>query len=157
MARKMLILGAAVLSFFGLLHFHDTFYSTDLHPADSTLIANMQVSHIRMGAEGNVWKLWLGFNAMFGAGLAFIGLANLYLFIRYTGYNGYARFLLLLTLFTNAVFLWIGLRLMVAAFAICMGATLLLFATGFTILELSRYRQQDQGSGPLAVRKLPNV
>src|SRR5688572_6405670 len=120
MARISIILVSAILLFFGLLHLHDTFYSTDLHPKDSDLVLRMQSSHIQMSESGNLWKLWLGFNAMFSAGLIFIGFTNLCLFVKKTQISTRVHVILLFTIITNAFLVWVGLRYMIIEFAISM-------------------------------------
>jgi hypothetical protein len=135
MARISIILGSAILLFFGLLHLHGTFFSTDLHPADLDLIVKLKSSSIQMDESGNLWKLWIGFNAMFSVGLIFIGSINLFLsakkFQILTGLHS----ILLLTIFANAFFVWVGYQYMIADFAISMAIPLLLFVTGFAIIQ----------------------
>lgn len=139
MARISIITASAILLFFGLLHLHDTFYSADLHPDDPNLVIRMQLSHIRMSESGNLWKLWLGFNAMFSAGLIFIAFTNLYLFAAKFQTAMRMPFILLFTILTNAFLVWIGLLYMITEFAISMSIPLVLFVTGFTIMQFKSY------------------
>jgi hypothetical protein len=60
MAHISVLLASAILLFFGLLHLHGTFFSTDLHPKDLDLISKLKSSHIQMDESGNLWKLWIG-------------------------------------------------------------------------------------------------
>src|SRR3990170_6633779 len=134
MARISIILGSAILLFFGLLHLHSTFFSTDLHPADPDLIMKLKSSSIEMDVSGNLWKLWIGFNAMFSVGLIFIGCINLYLSVRKFQLLPGLYFILLLTIVSNAFFVWVGDQYMIKDFTISMAIPLLLFITGFTLL-----------------------
>lgn len=139
MARISILTGSAILLFFGLLHLHDTFYSTDLHPKDLDLVLRMQSSRIQMSESGNLWKLWLGFNAMFSAGLIFIGFTNLYLSAKKVQIATRVNFILLLTIITNAFLVWIGLQYMIIEFAIGMSIPLVFFVAGFTIMQFRSY------------------
>ena len=60
MAHISVLLASAILLFFGLLHLHGTFFSTDLHPQGLDLISKLKSSHIQMDEPGNLWKLWIG-------------------------------------------------------------------------------------------------
>jgi hypothetical protein len=133
MARISIILGSAILLFFGLLHLHGTFFSTDLHPADPDLTMKLKSSSIEMDVSGNLWKLWIGFNAMFSVGLIFIGCINLYLSVKKFQLLTDLHFILLLTIISNTFFVWVGYKYMITGFTISMAIPLLLFITGVTL------------------------
>src|SRR5687767_1417673 len=106
MAKTSLIIASSILLFFGVLHLFGTFWSADLHPSDTALITKMKSSHIQMDESGNLWKLWIGFNAMFSVGLIFLGAINLYLSIKHFRFLILNRFFLLLTIASNGFFVW---------------------------------------------------
>lgn len=143
LARIILITASAVLLFFGLLHLHGTFYSTDLHPEDASLLDALQSTQIKMDKTGNFWNLWIGFNAMFSLGLIFIGAINLYFSVKQFKTLVSNRFILLLTIFSNGYLIWIGNRYMIAAFTISMAIPFLLYATGFLLIRF-KYFNNDQ-------------
>lgn len=87
-----------------------------------------------MDASGNLWKLWIGFNAMFSAGLIFIGSINLYLSAKHFQILSDRPFIGLLTIATNAFFVWIGYQYMINAFVLSMSVSLLLFVIGFVLI-----------------------
>jgi hypothetical protein len=97
-----------------------------------------------MSESGNLWKLWLGFNAMFSSGLIFIGFTNLILFGKKVNIATHGRFILLLTIITNAFLVWIGLQYMIAEFAIAMCIPLVLFIAGFTKMHFARPTQYER-------------
>ena len=136
MARVSIIVGSAILLFFGLLHLHGTFFSTDLHPADIDLTLKLKSSHIQMHESGNLWKLWLGFNAMFSVGLIFIGAMNLYLAVKHFEFLTARRFVFALTIASNAFFVWVGYEYMIPPFVISMVIPLLLLTLGFIKIQL---------------------
>lgn len=140
MARVSIILASATLLFFGLLHLHGTFFSTDLHPEDIDLIIKLKSSHIQMDESGNLWKLWIGFNAMFSVGLIFIGSINLYLSAKKFQFLTGLHFILLLTIVSNAFFVWVGYQYMITDFVISMSIPLLLFVTGFTLIQFKLFK-----------------
>jgi hypothetical protein len=140
MARISIILGSATLLFFGLLHLHGTFFTTDLHPADLDLIVKLKSSSIQMDESGKLWKLWIGFNAMFSVGLIFIGSINLYLSAKKFQFLTGLHFILLLTIIANAFFVWVGYQYMIADFAISMVIPLCLFVTGFALIQFKLFR-----------------
>jgi hypothetical protein len=151
MARISIILGSAILLFFGILHLHGTFFSTDLHPEDLDLIKKLKSSSIEMDESGNLWKLWIGFNAMFSVGLIFIGCINLYLAAKKIQILAGQHFILLLTIVCNAFFLWIGYQYMINDFAISMAIPLLLFVTGFILIQFKSHNvsHENEVSPPL--------
>lgn len=143
MARISIILASAMLLFFGLLHLYGTFFSTDLHPKDLDLIIKLKTSHIQMDESGNLWKLWIGFNAMFSVGLIFIGSINLYLSIKNLQILTQVHFILLLTIVSNAFFVWVGHQFMITDFAISMAIPLLLFITGFILIQFKSFNRLE--------------
>ncbi|WP_257667662.1 LIC_13387 family protein [Parapedobacter tibetensis] len=140
-ARISIMLGSATLLFFGLLHLHGTFFSTDLAPADQELLVRLKSSHIQMDKTGNLWKLWIGFNAMFSVGLIFIGAINLYLAARKNQLFPSLQFISLLTVVSNAFFVWVGYQYMIADFAISMVIPLSLFVIGFAFNQYQHMKQ----------------
>ena len=132
-ARISIMLGSVTLFVFGVAHLHGTFFSTDLYPADPDLIMKLKSSSIEMDVSGNLWKLWIGFNAMFSVGLIFIGCINLYLFARKFQLLTGLHFILLLTIISNVFFVWVGYQYMITRFTISMAIPLLLFITGVTL------------------------
>ncbi|MGN7785810.1 LIC_13387 family protein [Niabella sp. 22666] len=139
LARTVIIVASAVLLFFGLLHLHGTFYSTDLHPEDVNVLYALQSTHIKMDETGNFWNLWLGFNAMFSMGLIFIGAINLYFSARQFKTLLSNQFVLLLTIISNSFLVWIGNQYMIAAFTLGMIIPLLLYLTGFLLIRFKYY------------------
>lgn len=140
MARISIILASAILLFFGLLHLYGTFFSTDLHPEDIDLITKLKSSNIQMDESGNLWKLWIGFNAMFSVGLIFMGSINLYLSAKNFQLLTGLHFILLLTIVSNAFFVWVGYQYMITDFVISMSIPLLLFVTGFTLIQFKVFK-----------------
>lgn len=90
-----------------------------------------------MDESGNLWKLWIGFNAMFSAGLIFIGSINLYLSARHFQFFSGRPFIGLLSIATNAFFVWVGYQYMISAFVLSMSIPLLLFVTGFILILIA--------------------
>ena len=144
MARICIILASATLLFFGLLHLYGTFFSTDLHPADVDLIIKLKSSHIQMDETGNLWKLWIGFNAMFSAGLIFIGSVNLYLSAKHFHFLTDQRFILLLTIASNAFLVWVGHRFIITDFVLSMVIPLLLFVIAFTLIQFKLFNHPNK-------------
>lgn len=140
MAKISIILASAIFLFFGLLHLHGTFFTTDLHPEDLSLITKLKSSNIQMDKSGNLWKLWIGFNAMFSVGLIFIGAVNLYLSVKRFQLLTDLHFILLLTIVSNAFLVWVGYQYIITDFVISMSIPLLLFVTGFTLIQLKLFK-----------------
>lgn len=136
MAKISIIFASAILIFFGVLHLHGTFFSTDLHPADLDVTLKLKSSHIQMDETGNLWRLWLGFNAMFSVGLIFIGGMNLYLSAKHFEFLTSHYFLLLLTIASNSFFVWVGYEYMISDFVISMAIPLLIFSMAFVLIHL---------------------
>jgi hypothetical protein len=134
MARVSIVLASAILLFFGLLHLYGTFFSTDLHPKDLDLIVKLKSSHIQMDESGNLWKLWIGFNAMFSVGLIFIASVNLYLSVKHFKFLTSAHFVLLLTIASMSFVVWIGHQFIIVDFVISMSIPLLFYSIGFTLI-----------------------
>ena len=141
MAKISILVASATLLFFGLLHLHGTFFSTDLHPEDIDLVIKLKSSNIQMDASGNLWKLWIGFNAMFSAGLIFMGSINLYLSAKKFQHLTDLPFILLLTIASNAFFVWVGYQYIITDFVISMTVPLVLFVTGFTLIQVKLYKR----------------
>ncbi|MCF0049095.1 hypothetical protein LXM25_03430 [Dyadobacter sp. LJ53] len=138
LARICLILASAILLFFGILHLHGTFFSTDLYPSDLGLIEKLKTATIQMDESGIIWKLWIGFNAMFSVGLVFIGSVNLYLSTKHFEFIRGKNPILTLTICSNIFFVWIGNRYMISDFAISMAIPLIFFTIGYVIIQLKR-------------------
>lgn len=142
MARISIILASVTLLFFGLLHLYGTFFSTDLHPEDIELITKLRSSHIQMDESGIMWKLWIGFNAMFSVGLIFIG--SLMLFLSAIKYQLLVNlhFIWLLTIAANAFFVWVGYEYIIIDFTLSMVIPLLLFITGFALIQFRFFKNK---------------
>lgn len=118
----------------GILHLHGTFYSDDLHPANMDLLNSLQTSSIKMDKTGNLWQLWIGFNAMFSVGLLFIGAINLFLTIKYFAFQKHQHFISLLTLLSTGYFAWIGFNYIIQAFFYHMLVCFCLYMIGYLLL-----------------------
>jgi len=143
MARVCIMLASAILLFFGLLHLHGTFFTTDLHPADLELITKLKSSHIQMDKSGNLWRLWLGFNAMFSVGLSFIGMINLYLSAKHFQFWASNAFIFLLAIGSTAILVWIGYAYIIIDFVISMAVPLVLFVTGLFLFHFKNRNQHE--------------
>ena len=134
MAKISLIVASLIFLICGAMHMHGTFFSTDLHPSNPHLIEALKVSAIKMAESGLMWNLWIGFNAMFSAGLLFIGLTMLYLCVKQFHFLHGNHFFVILTIIANAFFIWIGTAYMIRPFLISMVIPFLLFVTGYVLL-----------------------
>ncbi|MEJ7646136.1 MAG: hypothetical protein WKF87_16190 [Chryseolinea sp.] len=143
MARICIMVASAIVLFFGLLHLYGTFFTTDLYPNDSDLILKLKSSHIQMDESGNLWKLWIGFNAMFSVGLAFIGAINLYLAARHFSFWSEQPFIFFLTIASNAFLVWIGYEYIIMDFVISMAIPLCLFVVGFTLHHSAKAKENE--------------
>jgi hypothetical protein len=143
MARIIIILASITLLFFGLLHLHGTFFSSDLHPEDLALIAKLKSSNIQMDESGNMWKLWIGFNALFSIGLAFIGSINLYLSSKHFPLLIDCPFILRLTIISNAFFVWVGYKYIIPDFVLSMMVPLVFFITGFILIQIKLFKRRN--------------
>lgn len=112
----------------GIMHVQGTFYSDDLHPQNPKLIALMKDTSVKMDATGIVWDLWIGFHAMYGMCLVFMGSVLVFLSISNFALLSAQHFIPLLSLATVVFFLWIGATFLINPFVISMAiiATLLL-------------------------------
>ena len=81
MARYLYILGSIPFLLLGGLHFvyslMDTVTPRKIVPRDRALIPQMEASALRITAETNVWRAWLGFNLSHGLGVFFFGFVYL--------------------------------------------------------------------------------
>jgi hypothetical protein len=134
-ARISIIAASVILMFFGLLHLHGTFFSSDLYPADSEITKKLQTSAIQMDESGIIWWLWIGFNAMFSVGLIFIASVNLYLATRHFELIKIIRTILLFTIASNTFFVWTGYNYMISDFGISMAIPLLFFTSGYILIQ----------------------
>jgi hypothetical protein len=134
MARINWIVGSAILFICGVLHVQGIFYTEDLHPEDPALIGQLKASAIQMDKDGIIWELWIGFHALFGASLIFIGAIILFLSIRHFSFLFRQYFILTLTIVTTSFFVWIGYKYLITAFVISMSVPLILFITGYILM-----------------------
>lgn len=91
-----------------------------------------------MDESGVIWKLWIGFNAMFSVGLMFIGSVTLYLATKHFEFIRVNSAILALTICSNIFFVWIGNRYMISDFSLSMAIPLVFFAIGYSIILLKR-------------------
>jgi hypothetical protein len=131
------IVASAILSISGVMHVQGIFFTNDLDPDNAALIELMKSSSIQMDKTGMMWNLWIGFHAMFGVGLIFIGTVVLYLSAKHFSILCKQHFLLLLTIFTVGFFVWVGYVYLITAFVISMAVPLLLYSIGYALV-LSR-------------------
>jgi|JI10StandDraft_1071094.scaffolds.fasta_scaffold305943_2 hypothetical protein len=136
------IAASVILIICGLMHLQGIFFTEDLNPNSAEALALLKSTSITMDNASNMWDLWIGFNAMFSIGLLFIGATILYLAIKH--FDGLARlhFLLVLTILSNAFFVWIGYRYMITAFTVSMLVPLILFCVGYLPVLLSKNRSK---------------
>lgn len=99
-----------------------------------------------MDESGNLWKLWIGFNAMFSVGLIFIGAINSFLSVKDFQFLTRHYFILLLTIASNTFFVWIGYAYMIKDFAISMFIPLLFYSIAFTLILFKAYKPNTIGS-----------
>jgi hypothetical protein len=145
MAKISCIAASIILLICGVMHLQGTFFSTDLYPEDMDLIARLKSSHIQMAKSGILWKLWIGFNAMFSAGLIFIGSIMLYFALKHFDlFLRRQRFIFLLTIACNAFFVWVGWKYMIRPFLISMSVPLVLFVTGYILILIKRPNSQNE-------------
>ncbi len=126
-------IGAALLLISGVLHFYSIFNNQDLYPNDDSLLEVMKTTSIQMDESGTMWNLWIGFHAMFGLCLIFIGLSLMYLSIKHYDFFSKQRFLLVLTILMIASFVIIGHLYLIQDFVIGTVIPLLLFTVGFVL------------------------
>ncbi|HTF82609.1 MAG TPA: hypothetical protein VL947_12820, partial [Cytophagales bacterium] len=72
----------------------------------------------------------------FSIGLIFIGSTNLYFSVMRFQILGGLNFILILTIISIALFVWVGYRYMITDFVISMAIPLLLLVTGFILIQL---------------------
>lgn len=130
------IIASAILIISGVMHVHGIFLSNDLDPDDALLLELMKSSSILMDKTGTMWNLWIGFHAMFGVCLIFIGSMVLYLSTKYFLTLCKQHFILLLTIFTVGFFVWVGYKYLITAFVVSMGVPLLLYIIGYVMVLL---------------------
>ena len=138
MAKISLIISALIILINGVLHLHGIFFSQDLYPADSTLITLLKSSNIQMDKSGNLWKLWIGFNAMFSVGLVFMGSIMLSLSTKHFEFLSRRHFILLLNILSIGFFVWVGFMYMIRDFVIAMLVPLALGILGYASILLKR-------------------
>jgi hypothetical protein len=133
MAKISLIISSVIILINGLLHLYGIFFSQDLYPEDNSLITILKSSNIRMDKSGNLWKLWIGFNAMFSVGLIFIGSIILSLAIKHFTFLSQRHFILLLNILSIGFFVWVG-----HVYVIAMLIPLILCIGGYASILLKR-------------------
>lgn len=138
MAKVSWIIASAIILVSGVMHLYGIFFSEDLFPENKELITLMMSSNIQMDKTGNLWKLWIGFNAMFSAGLIFIGAVFLALSIKHFAFLRERHFLVLLNIVTLGFFVWIGHTYVINDFVIAMVVPLVLFIGGYVAIVLIR-------------------
>ena len=134
MTRINWTVGSAILFICGILHVQGIFYTEDLYPEDTALIGQLKASAIQMDKAGIIWELWIGFHALYGASLIFMGAIILFLSISRFSFLCRQHFILMLTIVTIGFFVWIGYKYLIAAFVISMSVPLILFTTGYILL-----------------------
>ena len=144
--RIFWVIGASILLISGVLHFYSIFYNEDLYPNSTSLVEVMQGISIQMDESGTMWNLWIGFHAMFGLCLIFIGLTIMYLATKYHEIFSRQRFLLFLTILMIASFVVIGHFYLIQDFVIGMTIPLLLFTAGFLLTSKNRITTNSMSS-----------
>ena len=136
MAKISWIIASIIVLMNGVLHLYGIFFSKDLYPEDIKLIMLLKSSNIQMDKSGNLWKLWIGFNAMFSVGLIFMGSIILNLSIKHFPFLCKRHFMLLLNILSLGFFVWVGQTYMIKDFVIAMLVPLVLFIVGYTSILL---------------------
>ncbi len=127
------IAAAILLLICGIMHVQGIFYGEDLQPQHPDLTALMKSTSVKMDPTGMVWDLWVGFHAMYGICLVFMGAVLLILSIRHHSLLRTQHFMPLLFLSTVGFFLWIGTRYLITPFVISMAVILALLLAGYLI------------------------
>ncbi len=138
MAKISWVIASLIILINGVLHLYGIFFSQDLYPEDSSLITFLKSSNIQMDKSGNLWKLWIGFNAMFSVGLIFMGSIILSLSIKHFAFLCKRHFILLLNILSIGFFVWVGQTYMIKDFMIAMLVPLVLLIVGYTSIVLKR-------------------
>lgn len=136
MTRVSWIIASAILLICGIAHVQGIFFTNDLNPEDATLTELMKTTSIQMDKTGTIWNLWIGFHAMFGVCLVFIGAIILYLSAKHFTFLCKQHFILLLTILSVGFFVWIGYQYLIMAFVISMAVPLLLYIIGYALVLL---------------------
>lgn len=132
--KTCLIIASGILLISGVMHVYGIFFSNDLDPDNTALMELMKSSSILMDETGTMWNLWIGFHAMFGVCLIFMGSSILFLCIRHFSFLCKQHFIMLLIIFTNGFFVWIGYAYLIMAFVVSMAVPLLLYSIGYTLI-----------------------
>lgn len=128
----------------GIMHVQGIFYGEDLDPQNPNLIALMKATSIKMDPEGIVWDLWIGFHAMYGACLVFMGLVLAFLSIRNFTLHSTPHFIPLVFLGTVGFFLWIGIKFLITPFVLSMAIIMILLLIGYLTALLQRHFDQSR-------------
>lgn len=94
----------------GLLHLRGTLYSDKMGPRSEQVREGMKNDTLRLTNKLNMWKSWIGFNATHSVGAAFIGIMNFYLALRHFEFLRSSQFMLLFTLLTIGLYVWVAWR-----------------------------------------------
>ena len=80
-AQILITASAGLMILIGILHLQGSFFlfDRDLEPNDAALKEQMQKGALKISPKTNVWRAWMGFNAMFALGLLLFGLSFGYL------------------------------------------------------------------------------
>jgi hypothetical protein len=132
------IVASAILFISGVMHVQGIFFTNDLDPDNAALIELMKSTSIQMDKTGTMWNLWIGFHAMFGVCLIFIGSTVAYLSAKHFSTLCKQHFLLLLTIFTVGFFVWVGYAYLIMAFVVSMAVPLVLYIIGYALTLLRR-------------------
>lgn len=106
--RILVMLGAALLLWLGVIHLRLTFVGNKLTPADSTLRDAMQRVSPVITTETTMWKAWLGFNASHSLGAVLFGLLYGYLALVQPALLFQSWFLLSVGAAMLSAYLWLG-------------------------------------------------
>ncbi|GGG79362.1 hypothetical protein GCM10007415_09450 [Parapedobacter pyrenivorans] len=136
-------LSSGILISSGILHIHGIFFSSDLHPAPERIAEQLKTTSIQMDQTGNFWNLWIGFNAMFGAGLVFMGSLLLYLTRFHFNFLSKKHYISILYVCTLSFFVWIGQKYMIDDFTLVMIALLALYAIGFVLPVVTKIKPDE--------------
>lgn len=129
---KICFITASVLILIsGVMHVLGIFFSDDLTPVNNDIKLLMENNPIKMHPDGMLWDLWVGFHAMFGMCLIFIGIIVIILSTQ--GYYLLEKhsFISILIIIVIGFFVWIGrvyiIQPFVTAFAIPLGLLIIGF------------------------------
>lgn len=73
MAQVLYLIGAAIITYLGVMHLILTFFSNKFEARDPSLTQAMQQDSPRLTRETTMWQAWLGFNASHSLGAILLG------------------------------------------------------------------------------------